>query len=132
MPVACPIRGVFRYLGSGIVVTADEVQQPERTTPAQYDREQAEQAGQAAAVLHRADVLHPGGQAEASPEPSNQVSNDRQCQQWTPADADGRSLPGQAWCGGGSLYGDFGVGTKRPMPAREPRALAALGCGSGG
>lgn len=43
-----------------------------------------------------AGSLHPGGQAEVCPEPSNQVSNDRQGQQWTPADADGRSLPGQA------------------------------------
>ncbi len=40
---------------------SSEVQQPERTTPALCDRGQAKQPGEAAAVLGRAHVLHPGG-----------------------------------------------------------------------
>jgi hypothetical protein len=38
----------------------------------------------------RAGSLHPGGQAEACLEPSNQVSSNRHRQQWTPADTEGR------------------------------------------
>jgi hypothetical protein len=40
------------------------------------------------------------------------MSNDRQRQQRTPADADGRSLPGQARCGAGSRYGDLASGRR--------------------
>ena len=42
---------------------SSEVQQPGRTTPALCDRGHVKQLGQAAAVLGRAHVLHPKGQA---------------------------------------------------------------------
>jgi hypothetical protein len=46
----------------GRALYSSEVQQPERTTPALCDCGQAEQPGEAAAGLGRADVLHPDGQ----------------------------------------------------------------------
>ena len=48
----------------GRALYSSEVQQPERTTPALCDRGQAEQPGEAAAVLGRAHVLHPEGQPD--------------------------------------------------------------------
>jgi hypothetical protein len=45
----------------GRALYSSEVQQPERTTPALYDCGRAEQPGEAAVILGRADVLHPGG-----------------------------------------------------------------------
>jgi hypothetical protein len=49
----------------GRALYSSEVQQPERTTPALCDRGQAEQPGEAAAVLGRAYVLHPDGHSPA-------------------------------------------------------------------
>ena len=42
------------------------VQQPPLAAAAVAARAQPARAGQAATVLHRADSLHPGGQAEAA------------------------------------------------------------------
>ena len=68
----------------------------------------------------RASSLHPGGQAEVCAELSNQVSNDRQRQQWTPADADGRSCPGQECLGAGSPHGELASGRRgRPITQVE-------------
>jgi hypothetical protein len=56
--------------------------------------------------------LHPDGQAEACPEPSNQVSNNRHRQRRTPTDADGRSFRGQACRSAGSSHRDLASGRR--------------------
>jgi hypothetical protein len=79
----------------------------------------------------RAVSLHPGGQAEATAEPSNQVSNDARRQQRTPADTGGRWFPGQVCPSTGSGRRDLASGRRgrvrstsvaahSPSPLRAP------------
>jgi hypothetical protein len=58
--------------------------------------------------------------------PSNQVSNNRHRQQWTPADADGRSFPGQACRSAGSLHHDLASGRRGQA---RPSCRACRVCG---
>jgi len=49
------------------------------------------------------------------------VSNYRHHQPWTPADAYGRSLPGQAWCGAGSPHRYLASDEETAGSIRPPR-----------
>jgi hypothetical protein len=92
VPAITPRAHRLRYSSRGV----------QNTVP--HDRYQPKRPGTPATVLGYADSLHPGGQAEACPEPRNQVSNNRHRHRRTPVDADGRSFPGQAYRSAGSPY----------------------------
>ena len=96
-------------------------------------------------VVVCAGSLHPGRQADACLEPSNQVSNNRHRQRRTPADADGRSFPGQASRSPGSPHRNLASGRRgrrfksghpdqeTPAQGRCPlRRAPALSCFLGG
>jgi hypothetical protein len=58
--------------------------------------------------------------------PSNQVSNNRHRQQWTPTDADGQSFPGQARRSAGSRHRNLASGRRGQDHDRQPQDLAAM------
>jgi hypothetical protein len=90
--------GIRLFTGQmvAVVLYSSRVQQLVRATAVLDRRPHMPWAAPGDRKQGRASSLQPGGQAEATAEPSNQVSNNARRQQRTPVDTDGRWLPAQA------------------------------------